>query len=486
MTDMTTSPEGDEEQNISEHLEQARSQETKAHAVIVKRMSEVRAIADQFVHIYPDAVKLADSYVAKAGFTPDGFRKMLLEAIRQKRPETTDIGRASPDQIADRAGTPYGMSAREMLHGSSLRAFKGTGKLLGGRMSDQEAAYRSGKWAQAVIHGDAEAMRWCIDAGVQMSKGHGERVSRAMVEGVFTSAGWLIPTEMEAAIIANREQYGVARRIAQIVPMNTASTQIPRVTADMTAYFVGEGTAGTETDTAGDQVTLTLKDLMAYSRIGKSTAQDSVIPLAEMVANEQSRAFAIKEDACMFVGDGTSTYGGIMGIITLLELAAYAGGRYVNVTPVNTFGEVTNTEISGTIGKLPVYARNGARWVASGVAEALMFSRLRLAAGGNDTGTLNGGVLEYPYAGFPVSVAHNMPAGATTDYNTKIMILLGNFQLGVAFGSGSGMMMTVDPYTQAEQNLTRIITSERIDIVNHGVNKSTTVAGCIVGMYGTT
>jgi HK97 family phage major capsid protein len=410
---------------------------------------------------------------------------MLLEAIRQHKAPPVDVGSPTPDQ--SRGTAPYGVASREMLHGGmSIRAFKGTGALLGGRMADQEVAYRAGKWAQAVIHGNAEALRWCVDAGVQMAKGTGEHVTRAMTEGIFTSAGWLIPSEMESSIIANREQYGVARRLCQIVPMSTSSTQIPRITADQTAYFVGEGTAGTETDSAGDQVTLTLKDLMAYSRIGKSTAQDSAIPLAEMVANEQSRAFAIKEDACTFIGDGTSTYGGIMGIVTLLELAAYAGGRYANASPVNTFAEVTNTEISGLIGKLPVYARQGARFVCSGVAEALVFSRLRLAAGGNDSGTLNGGVLEFPYAGFPISVAHNMPAGASTDYASKIMILLGNFQLGVAFGTGNGMMMTVDPYSQAEQNLTRIITSERIDIVAHGVNKSTTVAGCITGMYGTT
>jgi HK97 family phage major capsid protein len=305
-----------------------------------------------------------------------------------------------------------------------------------------------------------------------------------MTESIFTSAGWLVPVEMESAIIANREQYGVARRICNVIPMGSATLTIPRVTSDITAYFVGEGTSGTASDSAGDQVQLNLKDLMAYTKVGKSTAMDAVVPLAEMVAREQARAFAIKEDACLILGDGTSTYGGMQGIVTLLETAAYAGGRGAAATNHDTFAEIDASDVATVIGKLPVYARAGARFVASGVAEALVFGRLKLTAGGQDTQTLQGGVVEQSYAGFPVSVAHNMPAGATTDYSTKVMLLLGNFQLGVAFGSGSGMMLTVDPYTLADQNLTRVITTERIDIVAHGVNKSTTVAGPIVCLYG--
>src|SRR5690606_15497099 len=111
------------------------------------------------------------------------------------------------------------------------------------------------------------------------------------------SAGWLVPVEMEAAIIANRELYGVARRICNVIPMTASSTSIPRITSDVAAYFVGEGNSGTASDPAGDQVTLTLKDLMSWTNIGKSTAMDTVIALAEMVAREQARAFAVKEDA---------------------------------------------------------------------------------------------------------------------------------------------------------------------------------------------
>lgn len=472
----------------------------QVEAEIAKRNGEILALGQQYARLCPTAPDLARQAIATQGMTAEKFRLQILEAI-EKDPsnQATRTGQLDGDTLAGRGlagnnnGNGYGMAAREMLAGVKLQHFRGIGDALspslGRKISDQEAAYRAGKWCQAVIHGNASAMRWCQDAGVELRQGFPEQLgfeSRTVTSGVFTSGGWLMPVELEASIIANREQYGIARRICRVVPMSTGSTQIPRVTSDITAYFVAEGNSGTASDPAGDQVTLTLKDLMAYSKIGKSTMMDSVISLAEFVAEEQTRAFSVKEDACLIVGDGTSTYGGIRGINTLLETAAYAGGRATAASNHDTFAEIDNADMSSVIGLLPVYARQGARWVCSGVFEGNVMGRLKLIAGGNNTTTLRDGVVESDYAGFPVSVAHNMPAGVSTDYTDKVMCLLGNFRLGVAFGSGSGIMLTVDPYTLADQNLSRLISVERIDIVNHGVRDSTTLPGPIVCLYGGT
>ena len=472
------------ETQVHAHLEATRAAEAAAHAAVLTRMREIKDIARNYAHVYAKSTELADTAVLDPAMTADRFRGMLLEAIRQARPAPTQIGAPTADDFRQGGGMSFGEGGREIISYGTLRAFVGASKRVGGRRSDEEVAYRAGMWARAVIHGNADAMRWCRDAGVMVQQVGAEAAQRTMTEGVFTSAGWLVPVEMEAGIIANREQYGVARRVVRIVPMSSADTSIPRVTSDIEAYFVGEGNDGTASDSAGDQVNLALKDLMAYSKIGKSTAQDTAIPLAEFVAEEQGRAFGIKEDKCWLLGDGTSTYGGMQGIITLLENASYTGGRVVASTNVDTFGEITTTDTSAVLGLLPVYARPGARWLCSGIAEALVFGRIKAGAGGNDVRTLREGIIESDYAGFPVTVAHHMPSGAATDYTSKVMLLLGNFQLGTAMGVGQGMTMTVDPYTLAHNNLTRLISTERIDIVNHGVNKSTTVAGPIVALHG--
>lgn len=456
--------------------------------LIAQRNADIVALGAQWPEF--GGPELALKAIADPNQTVESFRAAMLELLAKKHRTPTNTGRLEldreqPGHQQSGGGLPYGMAPREMLASASLKAFKGIGTVMG--KTDQEVAYRAGMWAMAVIHGNPRAMRWCQDAGVQLLQGSREQLGfneRALTEGSFTSAGWLVPVEMEAAIIANREDYGVARRVSNVIPMTSASTSIPRITSDASAYFVTEGNSGTESDPAGDQVTLTLKDLMALTHIGKSTAMDTVVSLAEMVAREQARAFAVKEDQCLISGDGTSTYGGIQGLKTLLDNAAYIGGRVEAASGHDTFPELDVSDITSLIGILPVYARAGARWLCSGVFDAMVFGKLKLTAGGNTVQTVQGRIVEGEYAGFPVTVAHPMPAGAGTTYNGVTIVILGNFNLGVAFGSGTGMMMTVDPYTLAHKNLTRIITTERIDIVNHGVNKSTTVAGPIVGLYG--
>lgn len=462
----------------------ARANERK---LIAKRNEQIIALGAQWPQYGgPD---LALKAIGDANMTVDAFRASMLKVLSDKHQSQVSTGALEADRqgAGHQQSTPFGMAPREMLASTGLKAFKGIGAVMG--KTDQEVAYRAGMWAMAVIHGNPNAMRWCKDYGVQLSQGSREQHGfneRTLTEGVFTSAGWLVPVEMEAAIIANREEYGVARRICNVIPMTSSSTSIPRITADATAYFVGEGQDGTASDPAGDQVNLTLKDLMVRTHIGKSTGMDTVVSLAELVAREQARAFAVKEDACLVIGDGTSTYGGILGLKPLLDDSAYSGGKISATSAHDTFPEIDVSDVTSLLGILPVYSRAGARWLCSGVFDALVFGRLKLNAGGNTVQTVQGRVVEGDYAGFPITVAHHMPAGAGTTYNNVTIAILGNFNLGVAFGSGSGMMLTVDPYTLAHQNLTRIITSERIDINCHGVNKSTTVAGPIVGLHGKT
>ena len=50
--------------------------------------------------------------------------------------------------------------------------------------------------------------------------------------------------------------------------------------------------------------------------------------------------------------------------------------------------------MTGALGILPVYSRAGARWLCSGVADALIFGRLKLTAGGNTVQTVQGKITE--------------------------------------------------------------------------------------------
>lgn len=454
--------------------------------VIAKRNSDMIAVGAKWPQY--GGPELALKAIGTPGMTIEKFNREMLNVLERKH-GATQTGQVEADvenyNAENRGHAHFGMNPREIIAGAtSLKAFKGMSEVMPG-MTDLQVAYRAGMWCQAVLNQNQRAAQWCREHGVQMRPSQGGAYERTLTEGVFTSAGWLIPPEMEAAIISNREEYGAVRRIANVIPMSSVSTTIPRITTDVTAYFVGEGSSGTTSDPAGDQITLTLKDLMAYTKIGKNTANDTIVALAELVAREQARAFAIKEDACAISGDGTSTYGGIRGMVTLLETSAYSGGVAAAASGHNLISELDASDVVNAIGKLPVYARTGARWLCSGVFDASVFGRLKLTAGGNDVQSVQGRIIEGSYAGFPITLSQTMPA-TSTDMASHCVAILGNFQMGLAFGSGSGMTMLVDPYTLADQNLTRIITTERIDIVAHGVNKSTTVPGPIISLQATT
>lgn len=465
----------------------ARVSAREEYAALVRELNAIGAQWPEY-----DGPAMAQKAAEDPKMTVDAFRQVMLDVVaKHKASPPTVTGRApAPGSTQDRP--MYGGGIREVM--TRTRAYQGVGKYFG--KDDNEVAHRAGMWCRATMFGDSAAARWCVDNGMALRSGgfdgaifKGSDIDvRAIGSATFSSAGWLIPQEMSSAMIVNRELYGVARRICRMWPMSTATLQIPRWRGGTTAYFVAEGTQGTDGDPSGDQVTLSLKDLMCTTKIGKSTAMDSSISLADFVTSEQSRARAVKEDGILISGDGTSTYGGMTGVKTMLDDSNYSAGKIAAASGHDTFAEIDATDIAKLMGQLPVYARAGARFLCSGVFEANVFGRLKLAAGGNTAQTLQGSVLEADYGGFPITIAHNMPSDAAATINGTTLLVFGNFELGAAFGHSQEMMMTVDPYTRATYNQLVITTVERMDIVNHGVERSTTAGaqGPIVGLHGTT
>jgi HK97 family phage major capsid protein/HK97 family phage prohead protease len=482
----TTAAGADPAKALSEKLQSdntaARKDERSKHADLIKGLNELGAMWPEY-----DGPAMAMKAAENPDMTLDAFRQVMLDTVARHKAAPIRTGKL--EKGAGERPAAFGNGAREILQ--RTQAFKGVGKAFG--VDDNEVAYRAGMWCRAAIQGDSAAFRWCRDNGVVLRQGgfdgavfDGHDV-RDINSSTFSSAGWLIPQEMSAAMIVNREIYGVARRICRMWPMTTATLQIPRWRSGTTAYFVPEGTEGTRSDSAGDQVELALKDLMATTRLGKSTMMDAIISLADFVVDEQSRSRSVKEDGILISGDATSTYGGMTGVKTLLDDSGNSVGKVDAASAHDTFPEIDASDVAKLMGVLPVYARAGARFVCSGVFEANVFGRLKLSAGGNTIQTLQGGVLEQDYGGFPITVAHDMPAGAGTTYNAVAVLLFGNFQLGVAFGHSQQMIMTVDPYSRAKWNQTEITTVERIDIVAHGVERSTSgTPGPLVALHGKT
>lgn len=333
----------------------------------------------------------------------------------------------------------------------------------------REAAYRSGMWIRARQFRDRRAMKWIREHGVET------REERALNEGVNTAGGALVPTQFDASIIYLRELYGVFRQNMSVFPMSSDTAVIPRTTGFTSATW---GTGGSENQTLAESeptfnnVQLTAKKLGMQVRWSSELGEDSVIALANFLAQDIARGFAKAEDEAAFNGDGTSTYGGIRGIRDILKAGQSLAGAVDAASGNDTFAEYTATDLVSAMAKLPQFALANAKWWGSQVAFALTFSRLAAAAGGNTIQTISG-AFSPAYLGFPIQISQVWPV-SVSDISDTAVIGYGDINLACTFGERRGLRMFTSEHRYAELDQLAMFCTERVDIVWHDYGDGTT------------
>jgi len=295
-----------------------------------------------------------------------------------------------------------------------------------------------------------------------------------------------VPDELEMAITDLRVEYGVARQLCKVIQMGSATAGIPIRTAGVTAYFTAEQGSPTASDMTWGQAQLVAKNLSAETRITTQLAEDAIVDIAAIVADEHAWAFAAKEDNCFINGDGTSTYGGIVGLIPKFE-AAYAtlAGVHIHAGAGNAadaFTEVLSADLTGVMGKCPSYARANAKWLINPTGDCTVFDRLMAAAGGNNTITLAGSI-QPAYLGKRRVISEQMP-GASTDFSNKVMLMYGDFSKACFFGDRRGITIQVLRELYAVSGQIAVLGTERFDINVAYAIGDTSAAGSVVALVG--
>jgi HK97 family phage major capsid protein len=305
-----------------------------------------------------------------------------------------------------------------------------------------EAAYRCGKWLAGTFLGDQDAKRWCMDHGVE---------SRAMGESTMGAGGFAVPEEMSAAIIRNVETYGVAPSAMQNVPMSSDTLLVPKRLTGVTGYWVGESSEITTSDPTGTQVQLVAKKLACGTRVANELLADSIVSVADWLVQEFSLELAKKGDEAAFNGDGTSTYGGVQGIVTKIDDGTHTAS-VVDAASGNTgFETLDLADFSKALGALPRYALGGAAWYISPAGYHASIERLQMAAGGNMVGDLaNGGVPRF--LGLPVVQTLVLDSTLGADVSV-IKVLVGDAALAGIYGIREqvNIRSTVDEYARYDQ-----------------------------------
>ena len=347
----------------------------------------------------------------------------------------------------------------------------------GGRIkgfANKRQAYAGGQWLRAVVTGDERARSWCRDNGMDMQ-------SRALGLTNNTTAGYLVPEELSSALINLREERGIARRFANVLPLGTETVLIPRRTGGVTAYAMGDNpsTGVTASDPTVDQIELNARVWAALTQVSNSLMSAAVINVASWCADEFSYAFADREDEALFNGDGTSTHHGIFGITQKLMDGNHNAGLITTSAGELAFSDLTFAHFETAIGTLPRYAANGAAWFVSQFGFARAMQRLADTVGGMTFSDVGAG-LGPSFLGFPVVITQVMTA-ATGDSANTVLVVLGNLRQGATLGDREGFSLQVLQERYAEFLQTGLMATTAWDIAVHVLGDNTN-AGPIVGI----
>lgn len=352
-------------------------------------------------------------------------------------------------------------------------------------------AYTLGQFTLAVM-GNNRAQSWCREQGVPFAALADHNESQNWV------GGYLVPEALDASIIDLREMYGVFPRLARRVPMSSDTTRRIRRASGLTAYFVAEQSATTKSNKTWDQISLTAKEIASLGIYSNVLSDDAIINLGDDIAGEAAYAIASTIDDCGFNGDGTSTYGGIVGVRTALtnldtsDVTNIAGLYYAGggSTASSLWSEIATADFANVMALLPEFAETpNVGWICSKAFWGSVMVRLAYAGGGNSTVEIQNGVNK-SFMGYPVYISQKMPR--TTAVST-VCCLFGDLALAADFGDRSGTTIalsrdaTIGSINLFETRQTAVQVSQRFDINVHDVgNASSTAAsrqpGPIVGL----
>lgn len=384
-----------------------------------------------------------------------------LEKLEAKQKEIVR-NRVQPrvDASGSISDEPFKVPARAVR--GNLKAFKGP--------DAERDAYLSGQFLAATVFGNEKAKDWC--------KSHGVPLVNAAHSGSDNSkGGYLVPDPMEASIIRLVEEYGVARRNCRVWPMPSGNLRIPKRNGGFTSYWVGENSAITASDMAFASVELTAKKLGVLTQISNELLEDAAVAMADIVATEFAYKFAIEEDEAAFLGDGTSSYGGIVGAANALE----DGALVTTASNVDTFEELTIATVHNAMGKLKRYPGIMPKWYMSQVCWSTAFERLALAAGGSTPVDYANG-MGLRFQGYPVEITQVLAGtSGSTDHSGTIFAYFGDLSMAAAMGDTRGITIAADSSLYFASDAIAIRGTERLDFNIHDRGDADN-AGALVGL----
>lgn len=455
---------------------------------MAKTLAELQAQAEESrkkMKVSLDAAEAATEQANKDKFLAefdaeekvlDGLNSQITRVLKLQKHENDAQQFATAPVVAgirtpNMNVTNFQLPAQAKRH-KPLKIFKGE--------DAEKNAYITGLWAAATLYG-SEAHK----AEYQELRGP----LAVLGTNNNQSAGYLVPVEMDMTIIELIELRGVFRRNAEVVPMTSDTKMSPRWSGRMVAYWVGEGGKPTEVDPRFTQIQLVAKNLSAMTKISNQLDEDSLVDLGEKIADMAALAFAEAEDQAGFNGDGTSTYGGVTGVIQKLLQTPNAASLIAAAATHVTVPQLTLADYQKLIGSYPEYPNAKPKWFCHKTVWANSMGPLQLAAGGNRVDNIAAGS-QREFLGYPVEIVQVLPqsanlTGASATPSLTVPLAFGDLSLAAKLGDRRSYGLIAgyenDDFTRQQRTL---LATSRVDINVHTVIDplGQTTGGPIMGL----
>jgi HK97 family phage major capsid protein len=349
---------------------------------------------------------------ADAAVEEDGMHEMETPVVEEPKALADEVAKAVKLELSNKAAAHPITTRKEITVENKVYS-----RIKNFKTNDE--AFRFGSWALGCI-GYKKSAQWCADNGIV--------TKIANLEGNNLAGGFLVPEEFENSIITLREQFGVIRNHARVVPMSSDIKRMPRRSTNLSASFVGEASTASQSNETFDQINLVAKKSMVLTKFSSELSEDAVINFADDLAGEMAYAQAKLEDQCAFIGDGTSQYGGITGLANAITSTAGVS----TAASSHTFSTIDFPDIQAAFAKLPQYADNANTKIFCHKAVwNSVFLRLAYVSGGNNAVDLLTGSGQLTFAGYPVVLTQAMNS---TTGNGAVVCHFGDMSQAVYFG----------------------------------------------------
>ena len=342
------------------------------------------------------------------------------------------VGARKPEPIAENSGD-IGMSEQEVREFRFLRA-------LNYLANPNDRAAREAAAYEIEVSNAAQKRYGKTINGITVPN---DVLRRDLTVGVPSAGGNLVSTDLLVGSFIELFRNRLALANAGVTVLNglTDNIAIPRQTSAATAYWIGEGSAPTESQQAVDQVNMSPKGLAAFTDYSRRLLLQSSIDVENMIRDDFVRIMALEADRAALYGTG--------GANQPLGLLNTTGIGTQTITGVGTFAEYIGMETdlgaanadAGTLRYIVNATTRGGLKSVEKASNTAQFVYERI----NGQDEING---------YPVIVSNQLQSNDCVfgDFSQMVM------------GFWSGLDLMVDPYAGATAGNVRIIAMQDMDI----------------------